>query len=275
MSIEIILLALSPIFLLFVGVEFIKFRRYYDIKDSLANALLALLHQGADAIALLLLMPFFYWLYQFRLFDIELTVFTVLGAFLLQDFLYYWFHRASHHIHWLWAAHVVHHSSTKMNFTTAFRQSIMYPVAGMWVFWLPMILIGFDPLTIFSVVALNLAYQFFVHTQIVGKLGWLERVFNTPSHHRVHHAINKSYLDKNFAGVLIIWDKLFGTFIEEDKNQPCKYGIVGQLNSNNPLIITFHQWAHLLKSTYTAKGLKAKCKVLFGYPTSSVKVKNE
>ena len=119
MSIEIILLALSPIFLLFVGVEFIKFRRYYDIKDSLANALLALLHQGADAIALLLLMPFFYWLYQFRLFDIELTLFTVLGAFLLQDFLYYWFHRASHHIHWLWAAHVVHHSSTKMNFTTA------------------------------------------------------------------------------------------------------------------------------------------------------------
>jgi len=273
MSIEIILLALSPIFLLFVGVEFIKFRRYYDIKDSLANALLALLHQGADAIALLLLMPFFYWLYQFRLFDIELTVFTVLGAFLLQDFLYYWFHRASHHIHWLWAGHVVHHSSTKMNFTTAFRQSIMYPVAGMWVFWLPMILIGFDPLTIFSVVALNLAYQFFVHTQIVGKLGWLERVFNTPSHHRVHHAINKSYLDKNFAGVLIIWDKLFGTFIEEDKNQPCKYGIVGQLNSNNPLIITFHQWAHLLKSTYTAKGLKAKCEVLFGYPTSSIKIK--
>ncbi|ODS13226.1 sterol desaturase family protein [Pseudoalteromonas tetraodonis] len=273
MSIEIILLALSPIFLLFVGVEFIKFRRYYDIKDSLANALLALLHQGADAIALLLLMPFFYWLYQFRLFDIELTVFTVLGAFLLQDFLYYWFHRASHHIHWLWAAHVVHHSSTKMNFTTAFRQSLMYPLAGMWLFWLPMILIGFEPVIVFAVVALNLAYQFFVHTQIVGKLGWFESVFNTPSHHRVHHAINKSYLDKNFAGVLIIWDKLFGTFVEEDKNQPCKYGIVGQLNSNNPLLITFHQWAHLFKSAYKAKGLKAKCKVLFGYPTSSIKIK--
>ena len=273
MNSEIILLALSPVFLVFVCFEFIKFKRYYNIKDSLANTVLALLHQGADAMALLLLMPFFYMLYEYRLFDIKLSVLSVAFAFLLQDFLYYWFHRASHHIHWLWAAHVVHHSSTKMNFTTAFRQSIMYPVAGMWVFWLPMILIGFDPLTIFSVVALNLAYQFFVHTQIVGKLGWLERVFNTPSHHRVHHAINKSYLDKNFAGVLIIWDKLFGTFIEEDKNQPCKYGIVGQLNSNNPLIITFHQWAHLLKSTYTAKGLKAKCEVLFGYPTSSIKIK--
>ncbi|MCW1719501.1 sterol desaturase family protein [Pseudoalteromonas sp. A3] len=273
MSSEIILLALSPVFLVFVCFEFVKFKRYYNIKDSLANTVLALLHQGADAMALLLLMPFFHMLYEYRLFDIKLSVLSVAFAFLLQDFLYYWFHRASHHIHWLWAAHVVHHSSTKMNFTTAFRQSIMYPVAGMWVFWLPMILLGFDPLTVFSVVALNLAYQFFVHTQIVAKLGWFESVFNTPSHHRVHHAINKRYLDKNFAGVLIIWDKLFGTFVEEDKNQPCKYGIVGQLNSNNPLIITFHQWAHLLKSTYTAKGLKAKCKVLFGYPTSSVKVK--
>jgi sterol desaturase/sphingolipid hydroxylase (fatty acid hydroxylase superfamily) len=275
MNSEIILLALSPVFLMFVCFEFLKFKRYYNIKDSLANTVLALLHQGADAMALLLLMPFFYMLYEYRLFDIKLSVLSVAFAFLLQDFLYYWFHRASHHIHWLWAAHVVHHSSTKMNFTTAFRQSIMYPVAGMWVFWLPMILLGFDPLTVFSVVALNLAYQFFVHTQIVAKLGWFESVFNTPSHHRVHHAINKRYLDKNFAGVLIIWDKLFGTFVEEDKNQPCKYGIVGQLNSNNPLIITFHQWAHLLKSTYTAKGLKAKCKVLFGYPTSSFKVKNE
>lgn len=269
MNSEIILLALSPLFLVFVCVEFVKFKRYYDIKDSLANTVLALLHQGADALALLLLMPFFYWLYEYRFFDINLSAVSIAFAFLLQDFLYYWFHRASHHIHWLWAAHVVHHSSTKMNFTTAFRQSIMYPVAGMWVFWLPMILLGFDPLTVFSVVALNLAYQFFVHTQIVGKLGWFECVFNTPSHHRVHHAINQDYLDKNFAGVLIIWDKLFGTFVEEDKKQPCKYGIVGQLNSNNPITITFHQWRYLIRLTYVTKGLKAKLKVLFGYPTSA------
>lgn len=269
MSIEIILLALSPIFLLFVAIEFIKFRRYYDIKDSFTNALLALLHQGADAIALIVLMPFFYWLYQFRLFDIELTVLTVLGAFVLQDFLYYWFHRASHHMHWLWAAHVVHHSSTKMNFTTAFRQSLMYPLAGMWLFWMPMILLGFEPVIVFAVVALNLAYQFFVHTQVVKKLGWFESVFNTPSHHRVHHAINNGYLDKNFAGVLIVWDKLFGTYVEEDENKPCKYGIIGQLHSNNPIKITFHQWQHLFKSTYRANGLKAKLKVVFGYPTSS------
>ena len=271
MNVEVVLLALSPIFLLFIGVEFIKYRKHYDIKDSLANTALALMHQGSDAVALLLLMPFFDWLYQYRLFDVSLSVPTVLIAFILQDFLYYWFHKASHHIHWLWAAHVVHHSSTKMNFSTAFRQSLMYPIAGMWLFWLPMILIGFDPSTVFIVVALNLAYQFFVHTQVIGKLGFLEKIFNTPSHHRVHHAINTGYLDRNFAGVLIVWDKMFGTFVEEDPNKPCKYGIVGQIKSDNPLIITFHQWRHLFNVMSKAKSIREKLRLMFSYPTSSVK----
>jgi sterol desaturase/sphingolipid hydroxylase (fatty acid hydroxylase superfamily) len=273
MTIEIILLALSPLFVIFVTYEFIKYRHYYDIVDSLANTALALMHQAADAIALIILMPLFYWIYEYRFFEIELSVMTIFIAFILQDFLYYWFHKASHHIHWLWAAHVVHHSSTKMNFSTAFRQSLMYPIAGMWVFWLPMILLGFDPVTVFTVVALNLAYQFFVHTQIVNKLGWFEKIFNTPSHHRVHHAINKGYLDKNFAGVLIIWDILFGTYAEEEAHKPCKYGIIGQIDTNNPLTITFHQWRHLVKSIRRTVGVRLKLKVLFSYPTSSVKHK--
>ena len=273
MSIEIILLALSPIFVAFIIYEFVKHRNRYDIKDSLTNTALALMHQGSDAIALLLLMPFFYWLHQFAVFDITLSLTTVFIAFLLQDFLYYWFHKASHHIHWLWAAHVVHHSSTKMNFSTAFRQSLMYPLAGMWIFWLPMIIIGFDPNTVFTVVALNLAFQFFVHTEIVDKLGWFEKVFNTPSHHRVHHSINKAYLDKNFAGVLIIWDKLFGTYVEEnsEKNGLCRYGIIGQIQSNNPFFISFHQWLYMFKTAGKAQGFKAKLRVLFTYPTSSEK----
>ena len=270
MSIEIILIALSPIFITFITYEFIKYRRHYDVKDSLANTALALMHQGADAIALLVLMPLFYWLYEFRVFDIELSLMSILVAFIFQDFLYYWFHKASHHIHWLWAAHVVHHSSTKMNFSTAFRQSLMYPIAGMWLFWLPMVLVGFEPATVFTVVALNLAYQFFVHTQVVKKLGWFEKVFNTPSHHRVHHAINDGYIDKNFAGVLIIWDKLFGTYVEEDPAKPCQYGIVEQLNSNNPITITFHQWIYLAQSVARAKGLKLKLRVLFGYPKNEM-----
>jgi sterol desaturase/sphingolipid hydroxylase (fatty acid hydroxylase superfamily) len=273
MNTEVILLALSPIFLAFIAYEFIKHRRFYDVKDSLANTALALLHQGSDALALIILMPFFYYLHKFALFEITLTPLTLFIAFLLQDFLYYWFHKASHHIHWLWAAHVVHHSSTKMNFSTAFRQSLMYPIAGMWFFWLPMILLGFDPMVVLTVVALNLAFQFFVHTQVVNKLGWLEKVFNTPSHHRVHHSTNKAYLDRNFAGVLIIWDKLFGTFVEEDaeKHQPCKFGIIGQIESNNPFYISFHQWIHMIKTAYKTSGYVNKLKVLFTYPTSSVK----
>lgn len=267
MPVELILLGLSPIFLLFVLVEYRRQRAVYDIRDSLANAALALMHQGSDALALILLMPFFNWMYQFRLFEIELGVATVALAFLVQDFLYYWFHKASHHIHWFWAAHVVHHSSTRLNFSTAFRQSIMYPVAGMWLFWTPMLLLGFDPHTVFAVVALNLAYQFFVHTQSVGKLGWLEKVFNTPSHHRVHHAINEKYIDRNFGGVLIIWDRLFGSFVEEDPNDPCRYGIRGQIHTNNVLTISFHQWQHMLGRALQARGARAKLSALFGYPT--------
>lgn len=157
--VELILLALSPIFLLCVAVEFYKARQHYNIKDSLNNAVLALLHQGSDAIALILLMPFFYWLHQFALFDFPFSIGSLLVGFLLQDFLYYWFHRASHNIHWFWLAHVVHHSSKQMNFTTAFRQSLLYPLVGMWLFWLPMILLGFAPAIVFAIVALNLAFQ--------------------------------------------------------------------------------------------------------------------
>ena len=215
MPVELLLLALSPVFFIFILYEFLQYRPYYQLTDSIANVVLALMHQLADALALVVLLPFFYWLHQFAFFKIELSVTTVLLAFLLQDFLYYWFHRASHHIHWFWAAHVVHHSSKNMNFTTAFRQSFFYPLVGMWLFWLPMILLGFDPKFVIAIVAINLGFQFFVHTQLVDKLGILEYLFNTPSHHRVHHAINKGYIDKNFAGVLIIWDKLFGTFVEE------------------------------------------------------------
>lgn len=269
MDVTLILMALSPIFLLFIGYEFFKYRQHYDLKDSGANTVLALLHQGTDAIALAILMPWFYMLHEVRLLDIEFSAMTLFAAFLLQDFLYYWFHRASHNIHWFWAAHVAHHSSTHMNFSTAFRQSLMYPVAGMWLFWTPMILIGFDPIVVFAVVALNLAFQFFVHTKIVGKLGWLEKVFNTPSNHRVHHSINEQYIDKNYAGVLVIWDRMFGTYVEEDETDPCRYGIIGQLNSNNPIKISFHQWLHMFREVKNAASWRARYEALFGYPTSS------
>jgi sterol desaturase/sphingolipid hydroxylase (fatty acid hydroxylase superfamily) len=146
----------------------------------------------------------------------------------------------------------------------------MYPIAGMWLFWMPMILVGFDPKIVFTIVALNLAFQFFVHTKIIGKLGVLENVFNTPSTHRVHHAVNPGYLDKNFAGVLVIWDRIFGTYVEEQDDKPCRYGIVGQIDTFNPIKISFHQWLYMFKTLVKTKGLKSKMGVLFSYPTSSV-----
>ncbi|MBZ9610175.1 sterol desaturase family protein [Rheinheimera maricola] len=268
--VELILLALSPLFLGFIGWEWYRSRNkvpaIYRWQDSLANAVLALLHQASDMIALILLMPFFLWLYQWRIFTVEMSVFSVIAMFLLQDFLYYWFHRASHHVRWLWASHVTHHSSRQMNFSTALRQSLTYPLSGMWLFWTPMILLGFDPKTVFAVVALNLAFQFFVHTQVVEKLGILEWLFNTPSHHRVHHACNALYIDKNFAGVLIIWDRLFGTFVAEQDAEPCRYGITDDFNSDNPITITFYEWRNMLTEFTTANSNRQRFNVLFGAP---------
>lgn len=265
--VELILLVLSPIFLLFVAIEFCKNRSAYRVKDTVNNACLALMHQASDALALLLLMPAFVWLHQYSLWHIDLSLPTLVFAFIAQDFLYYWFHRASHSIHWLWAAHVVHHSSKYMNFSTAFRQSVMYPVVGMWLFWLPLVLIGFDPELVFAIVAINLAFQFFVHTRWVKSLGVLDRVFNTPSHHRVHHAINSYYIDKNFAGVLIIWDRLFGTFVKEKPELDIKFGIVGRLPNENPIDANFHQWRYLIELMSRQNTWLGKLKVLFTYPS--------
>lgn len=269
--VELILLVLSPVFLVFIAWEWYRARKQtpaiYRWQDTAANAVLALMHQGSDMLALLLLMPFFLWLYQFRLFDIELSAAMVAVAFLLQDFLYYWFHRASHHIRWLWASHVAHHSSRQMNFSTAFRQSLTYPISGMWLFWTPMILLGFPPTLVFAVVALNLAFQFFVHTQAVKNLGLIEWIFNTPSHHRVHHACNPLYIDKNFAGVLIIWDRLFGTFVKERADEPCRYGITDDFSSDNPLTITFYEWRRMLKDSKNSGSMRQLVGVLFGAPS--------
>lgn len=272
-SAEWILLALSPVFLALVALEWrLGFRRrlpWYQWRDTVANAVLALMHQAGELLALLLLMPLYWWLFQHRLFDIPLNAFTLLFAFVLQDFLYYWFHRASHHIRWLWASHIVHHSSRQLNLSTAFRQSLMYPVSGMWLFWLPMMLLGFSPWLVLAVVSLNLAFQFFVHTQAVQRLGWLELIFNTPSHHRVHHAMNPRYIDKNFAGVLIVWDRLFGTFEPEQPDEPCRYGITTDFESYNPLVITFDEWRLMWLDWCQADGWKRKIWVLLSVASSA------
>lgn len=272
MDIELLLLAMAPLFLLFVAAEFSYWRRhghpeYYSLADSLCNAALALLHQGADKLAWFLTLPLFTWLAaQHHLLTIEPGWQSVLALFLLQDFLYYWFHRASHRVRWLWAAHSVHHSSTRMNFTTAFRQSLMYPLAGMWLFWLPLAWIGFAPSAIITAVLLNLAFQFFVHTRLCRDLGPLEYVFNTPQIHRCHHAKNPLYLDRNYAGVLVIWDRLFGSYVAERDDTPCEYGTVKPVNSFNPLRVTFDEWLAMGRDVLQAQGWRARLAMLFAPP---------
>jgi len=264
-----ILLAMAPVFLGFIAWEawYWKDRRpVYSLKDTISNAALALMQQAADALAWLLVIGLFWWLYQYRLFHLPASWWTILTLFVAQDFFYYVFHRASHRIRWMWASHVTHHSSERLNLSTAFRQSLTYPISGMWVFWLPLAWIGFSPRDIVVVVALNLGFQFFVHTEAVHRLGWLEYVFNTPSHHRVHHARNPKYIDRNYAGVLIIWDKLFGSFTAEDPAVPCEYGLVTPIHSHNPLVLTFHEWISMFRDFARKQSPGSRLMQLFGPP---------
>ncbi|MFB2753686.1 sterol desaturase family protein [Shewanella xiamenensis] len=277
---EVLLLVLAPLFFVCILLEWYfgdrrqklpVSARYYP-KEVLCNFSLAAMHQGMDILAGLLIAKLYLAVFGWKLFDIQMGPFSFVLLMIAQDFCYYWFHRASHRVRWMWAAHVVHHSSENMNFSTAFRQSLMYPFAGMWVFWLPLVILGFDPNWVVFVVLLNLGLQFFVHTQAVRKLGPLEWLFNTPSHHRVHHGRNPQYIDKNYAGILIIWDKLFGTFVPEEET--VIYGITKPVNSFNPIKVTFSEWRDMF-SDVTTKGLSfsERLKLLFAPPTSQQKDK--
>lgn len=266
MAVEFILILLSPLFVVAIAVELFKRKESYSLKEFLLNLGLALSHQTSDIIAMIVLMPLFIWLHTtFALFTIELTVLSIFCAFILQDFLYYWFHRTSHQCNWFWAAHVVHHSSNNMNFSTAMRQSLFYPIVGMWLFWLPLIILGFDPKLVLAIVALNLAFQFFVHTEMGPEFKLLGKVFNTPTHHCLHHASNPQYIDKNYAGVLIIWDKIFGTFVCSD-GEPPRYGVAGHQYKMSFLEVVFTPWRILLKNVKLQKSKIAALKLLIGSP---------
>ena len=232
----------------------------------MCNFTLAGMHQLSDLLTGLLVVQLYLLMFGWRLMDIEMGVLSFIVLMVLQDFCYYWFHRASHRVRWMWAAHVAHHSSEQMNFSTAFRQSLMYPLAGMWLFWVPLVIIGFDPKWVIFVVLLNLGLQFFVHTQWIRSLGPLEYIFNTPSHHRVHHGKNPQYIDKNYAGVLIIWDKLFGTF--EPEVETVRYGVIKPVNSFNPIVVTFQEWKAIFKDLKNRElTMKQKVRLILSPPS--------
>lgn len=247
----------TPLYLLLIAVEVWLIRRgkatgRYEARDAAAS-----LTMGAGSVIATLVLAstlgavvlsIFDWVYQYRIFDIPFQAWAFVACFLLDDFRYYWSHRFSHTIRWCWASHVVHHSSEHYNLTTALRQPWLSLLTGLFVLNLPLILLGFHPVMVVFVVSVNLFYQFFIHTETVDKLpGPLEWVLNTPSHHRVHHGRNLRYLDANYAGVLIIWDKLFGTFVPEQRSEPVEYGLVTNIKRFNPLYIAFHGYLEIIR----------------------------
>lgn len=204
------------------------------------------------------------WCYDVSIFKFSADAWwTWVLLFLIDDFLYYWFHRASHEIRVFWNFHVVHHSSNHYNLSVAVRQS-WFGGAVVWIFYCPIMLLGFAPWMFAAVHGLNLLYQFWIHTRHVKKLGALETFLNTPSHHRVHHGADDIYLDKNYAGVLIVWDKLFGTFAPETVAP--RYGTTTPLKSYNPLWINLHAWAEMWAMMKTKKTVRAKLRCIFGSP---------
>ena len=245
---QVIVLA-TPVFFLLMGIEFAwgywrerqgKGRNTYRLNDAINSISLGVLSQLGGVFSQLLAIGIYAAIYgHLALYRDETfwsTWYGVLLALLLYDFCYYWLHRAGHEVAVLWAAHVVHHQSQDYNLSTALRQTSSGVLLA-WVFYAPMAVLGVPPL-VFGIVALiDLLYQYWVHTEHIPALGWFDRVFVSPSNHRVHHAVNDRYLDRNYGGILILWDRLFGSFQEEDEK--CVYGTRGQLNSWDPI------WANL------------------------------
>ena len=248
-----------PLYLAAILIELIAVRYWHRNGDfETRDALTSLLMGTGNVVAGLLLgfvsVTALLWVWQFRFFDLGLHWWVFLAAFIFDDLRYYWYHRIAHRVRWAWAEHVNHHSSQHYNLTTALRQSWTGQFTGMFILQAPLVLLGFHPAVIAFVYGFNLIYQFWIHTETIGKM-WkpIELIFNTPSHHRVHHATNPRYLDANYAGTLIVWDRLFGTFVEELPEDVPRYGIVKNLGTFNPLRVAFHEWAGMLRDVFAPK----------------------
>ncbi len=257
-----------PIFALMIAVEaFLAIRESrdeYDKKDAWNNILIGFISVVFGFVFSFIQVFFYELLVAYAPYQMPMNTFWawILLVF-VDDFAYYWFHRFSHEIRFFWNFHVVHHSSNQYNLSVAVRQSWFGGIAH-WIFYVPVAFLGFPFWALVLVHGSNLIYQFWIHTKVIKKMGWLEYVFNTPSHHRVHHGVNDQYLDRNYAGIFIIWDKLFGTFIEEKED--VRYGITTPLNSYNPIWINTHAWFETFAAMRHKKTLRGKMRCFFGSP---------
>lgn len=246
-----------PGFVLLVLLEMVwawrKSPNSYEPRDTLTSLAMGLGSTVAGLLTAGLVGGAFLAVYEHRLFEIGWVWWAWIACFVLDDLAYYWFHRTAHRVRWFWASHVNHHSSQHYNLSTALRQTWTGTIAFGFIFRLPLLLVGFPPAMILFCAGLNLIYQFWFHTEAIDKCPrWFEAVFNTPSHHRVHHATNPLYLDRNYAGVFIVWDRMFGTFQPELADQRPHYGIVKQLGSFNLLWVAFHEWIGIARDVWNA-----------------------
>jgi sterol desaturase/sphingolipid hydroxylase (fatty acid hydroxylase superfamily) len=270
---QILLLVSTPLYVIIIGVELLlsnyRHGRWYSWKDTATNLYLLLLNSAIDLLFrgfYILILDYFY---RHHIFSFSHVVVYWFMLVILEDFLYYWLHRFDHEIRLFWAVHVTHHSSEHMNFTVGFRSSVFQPLYR-FVYFIPLALMGFHALDIVFVYSATQIWGIFVHTESIRKMGWLEYILVTPSHHRVHHASNAKYLDKNMGMFLIIWDKLFGTFqpeLPEENYQPMKYGLTKPLEKETPATIVFHEWQNIFKDV-SRKDIswKEKWNYVFGPP---------
>ena len=218
-----------------------------------------------------IVLAFHIYLYQFRVFDFvnEVPIWALWTmTFISIDLVFYVYHRMSHRIRFLWAIHLSHHSSEEMNFAVSFRQAWFGPISKI-PFFMVLPLLGFDPTIIAVAGVISTLWGIVGHTQVIGKLGPLEWIFNTPSHHRVHHGSNKQYIDKNYGNLLIIWDRMFGTF--EPEQEEVKFGLVNNVNTFNPVKVTFMAWGSMINELKQKNSLSEVIKVIFGPPVTHVK----
>ncbi|MBL8171560.1 MAG: sterol desaturase family protein [Acidobacteria bacterium] len=262
-------LAAFAMFALFIVLEWGYWRwrgvRKFETKDALANYSLVAMQFSLSVLGkILFIVTVLDWIQQHGLRLAPDRWWAGVLLFLGVDLGYYWFHRLSHRVRFLWAIHESHHSSELMNLSVALRQPPLEPLVD-WPFFSALAWVGFSAHAILTMYALNLTYQFFIHTEAINKLPrWLEAVFNTPSHHRVHHGTNPEYIDKNYAGVLIIWDRLFASF--EPEVAPVRYGVLHPVRSHNPLFVGFHLWWDIARDVWRADSWSAKLKYVFFPP---------
>jgi sterol desaturase/sphingolipid hydroxylase (fatty acid hydroxylase superfamily) len=263
---QVLLLLLIPLELALASLA--RVRAEYDLRDTLANVGVSVGSVFFWGSLSWILFGVILFAYHHRIYTIPFTWWSFIIVFVLEDLRYYWWHRISHRLRWFWASHVVHHSSQHFNLSTNLRQSWTSQFSGLMLMNVPLVYIGFHPAAEGLAFSVNLLYQFWIHTETIDRLPrWFEWLLNTPSHHRVHHASNPRYLDSNYAGVFMIWDRMFGSFVAEQAEERPRYGIVRNLGTFNPIRIALHEYFAMARDLMRGNlTLRQRLGYLFGPP---------